>query len=627
MWKPPETSWTKKELFCLAALLAVLFIWTLAPLQGFDFWYYLAVGRFMAENHTIPWSESFLGTTSVLSFGRYADQTWMSSVFFYGFYLAGGTTGLILSRSVLLCSITAVTYLNCRLIGAAPWTAALWATLGLWTVRSRFLLRSYHFSDLGLAVLVFCLIRYHDRPKARLISLAATFCVWSNFHQGVIAGWVLVFIWAVCGGTTKLEGFKSLVVVFVASLVRPHGYMFPAFIYDHFGNHAAVQGVVEWAPLEASQVVEHLGPFLAVSLILVTLRLRRDRTNLPWYYLIISVAFLVLAVRSQRAVAELFPVAFPLLIPFFPKLTWKWWKAGLATATLASLLLFTNPLTPWRDLNVLYPRYPVRLQEIASKLPGQVFNSYEYGSFLSFHDIPPFIHGTTSLFKEQLVLDFQAILASAEQRDALIEKYDVQTFLVHFPKEEDSTESLLNYLYRKPDWKMVAWDDSGFVFTRGPAEEGLVAVKPWVTKVRWQDPVAARAELEALVQSVPSAMAYTLLSQLSNEQQDWPDVIKQARKAVELVPHASRAWQALAYASYQTGDLATALEATKEAVRWEPDNPEVQFNRAFILFQGHPDLSGFQGWLIKREIRHHLGETLRLSPENRAARQLLDELS
>ena len=122
-------------------------------------------------------------------------------------------------------------------------------------------------------------------------------------------------------------------------------------------------------------------------------------------------------------------------------------------------------------------------------------------------------------------------------------------------------------------------------------------------------------------------MSGQTIYQLSNEQQDWPDVIKQAKKAVELVPHASRAWQALAYASYQTGDLATALEATKEAVRWEPDNPEVQFNRAFILFQGHPDLSGIQGWLIKREIRHHLGETLRLSPENRAARQLLDELS
>ncbi|MCA9780820.1 MAG: hypothetical protein KC800_29070, partial [Candidatus Eremiobacteraeota bacterium] len=383
MWKPPETSWSGKEVFGFAALLTALFIWTLAPLQGFDFWYYLAVGRYMLEHHSIPWSESFLGTTSVLSFGRYADQTWLASVYFYGLYLAGGTIGLVVSRSLLLCSITAVTYVNCRLIGAAPWTAALWAGLGLWTVRSRFLLRSYHFSDLGLAVLVFCLIRFHDRPKVRLWTLGATFCIWSNFHQGVIAGWVLVFLWALFGGTSKLEGFKSLVVVFVASLLRPHGYMFPAFIYDHFGNHAAVQGVLEWAPLTASQVAEYLGPFLIASLILVTWRLSRDRKNLPWYYLIVSVAFLVLAVRSQRAVAELYPVAFPLLVPFFPKLNWNWWKAGVGTVLLTGLLLSTNPLTPWRKLDVLYPLYPVRLQAIAQELPGQVFNSYEYGSFLS----------------------------------------------------------------------------------------------------------------------------------------------------------------------------------------------------------------------------------------------------
>jgi hypothetical protein len=626
MWKPPETTWSKTEFIGLACLLAALFYWTLAPLQGYDFWYYLAVGRYVAEGNGLPWSESFLGTTSSLAFGRYGDQTWLSSLYFYFLYTLGGTWGLVVSRSLLLSAITGVTYLNCRLLGASPWSAGLWVTLGLWTVRSRFLLRSYHFSDLGLAVLVFCLIRFHSHPSRRLIALAITFCLWSNFHQGVIAGWVLVFIWALFGGTSKLEGFKSLVVVFLASLVRPHGHLFLSFIYDHFANTKAVQGVVEWGPLSAVAVWEQLGAFLVIAVLLGVQQFRTSEKSYPWYYLVVVLCFLFLAIRSQRAVAELLPVAFPLLIPFLKQPQWKPWKVLLGIAALTSLMLYTNPPKPWSRITSVYPHYPVQLRQVASGLPSQVFNSYEYGSYLLFEGIPPFIHGTTSLFKEQLVADFQSVLNSSTHREAVIEQFGVQTFLLHLPKEEDATVNLVNYLYQHPQWKMVAWDDSGLVFTKGDATQGLVAVKPWETKVRWRDTAAAKAELEKLLETVPSALAHILLSKIANDAKDWPEVVRQARAALGLVPYSSRAWQALAFASYKMGDMETALEATREAARWAPDNPEVQFNRALILYRGHPDRSGFSGWLIEREIRYHLNETLRLSPGNQAAQTLLSEL-
>lgn len=629
MWKPPETSFSKREFLGLAALLAALFIWTLAPLQDYDFWFYLTVARYTLEGNGIPWSESFLGTTSVLSFGRYADHAWLSSFFFYGFYLLGGTWGLVLCKSTLLCSITAISYINCRLMGAAPWFAGLWVALGLWTVRSRFLLRSYHFSDLGLAMIVYFLIRYQHRPGARLVALGTTFCLWSNLHQGVIAGWVLIFLWALLGGTSPKEGFKSLVVVILASLLRPHGHMFPAFIYDHFVNQAAVGGVLEWGPLSPWQLAENIGPFLVVAAVLVLVHFRTGQQRAmphPWFYLVISLVFLFMAIRSQRAVAELLPVAFPLLIPFFPQLRWSKLRFAGGLILIASLMLYTSPLRSWESMDRLYPRYPTRLQQIASTLPGQLYNSYEYGNYLTFQKFRPFIHGMTALFEEELVLDFQAVLNSSERREAILEKFEVQTVLVHFPEEGGATEGLLNYLYAHPDWKMVAWDDSGFVFTRGPAGEGLVAVKPWLSDMRWNDRGAARAELEHLVQQLPSAQAHVLLSQLASEDLDWPRVIEHTQAAVELVPQAAQAWQAQAFAAFQLGDLATALEASEQAVHWAPQKPEIQFNRAVALLKAYPDLSGLQGWFVKRQIRSHLERTLSLSPENQSARQLLQAL-
>lgn len=597
------------------------------PIQGFDLWFYLEFGRQVIEEFRIPWAESYLGTTETMAFNRHANHAWLSYAICYLFFKVAGMWGLVALRSLLITATAAVTYLNCRQFELDKSWSALLVILGVWSVKSRFLLRSVLFTDLFLAVLLFFLIRYERRGsdgRFPYLSLSLLMIVWTNTHQGVVVGCVCLFIWLLTRAIPWRTRFLALALVGLSCLVRPYGWWFPLFFTETFGNQAAISNVLEWAALSFSSVVTLLGPLILVGLLAVGLSARKE--GFPWGNLVLGLAFLFLALRSQRAVGELLPVLVPMIASFLvlinPK---KKWLAPFALA-LCGLLYYGWQGTAPDRLTRLNPAYPEGLIQALGPNHGQIFNSYELGNYLVFHQKKPFIHGITCLFQEQLVNDFQTVLSSSERREALIDQFDVQTFLLHFPKEDDATEGLVNYLYEHPNWKMVAWDDSGLLFTKGDANLGLVAVKPWQKEARWQNPVAAKAELEALVQTLPSARAHVLLSQLANDQKDWPEVVKQAKAALELEPNSALAWQALAFASFQLRDMTMALEATKQAARLAPDNPEVQFNRALVLYRAHPYRTGISGWLVEREIRHHLDETLRLSPGNKAVQALLNEL-
>ena len=144
----------KRDDLWIAVGLAILFLWSLMPLQGFDIWFYLEYGRQVVDGHTIPWSESFLGSTQSLAFGRHANHAWLSYSVCYLFYKFGGISALVFLRSLLIASTAAVTYANCRQFGLEKSWSAVLVVLGVWTIRGRFLLRSVLFTDLLMAILL-----------------------------------------------------------------------------------------------------------------------------------------------------------------------------------------------------------------------------------------------------------------------------------------------------------------------------------------------------------------------------------------------------------------------------------------------------------------------------------------
>lgn len=577
-----------------------LFLWTVAPLAGYDFWFYLTQGRQVLEEGKIPWSESYLGSTAAHGLGRYADHAWLGAVVCYLFYLALGPLGLVLLKSLLLTATSAMTYLNCRLAGLSGTWAAAWTALALWAIRGRFEMRTYLISDLALAVLIWLLFRYRDRPDPRwlLIRFALLFVLWSNLHQGCVAGLVVVALWAAGGGAGSWKrGAAALAVATIAVMIRPHGRAFFSMLFDTFGNTPAITGVVEWGAPGPYALMMAVGPFLALLLGLTGLGVWRCWRGLqsppPLAFLLILAAFTYLGCRSYRSMAELLPVAAPMAAAWFPKLSLSPFQRRLGWLLLLTLLWGSFRPFAARDLTRFGPEYPTALVERlrAEARPGQVLNSFEFGNLMVFEGVPPFIHGMTALYDEGLVLTFLDILGNADKREKAMARYDVDSALLHFPTSVDSHLNFLEYLDARPDWKLLAWDDSGLFYVRGEKSQGLHQVRPW-RETMWDDPAAARLELEALAERHPSARVFVALSRLALEQNQIEASESYVRKALAISPHQFQAWSLLGTIAARTGDLEGVLAATEGAVASGPGVPNARLNRAIAL----TELARRQSW-------------------------------
>ena len=619
-----------KERLGLSVLLCVLFLWTLSPLAGFDFWFYLAVGKDILEHRAVPWSESYLGTTSVYAFGRYADQAWLGNLLCYIVYLGFGVLGLALLKSGLLIATTAITYLNCRLVGLSGFWAGWWSALSLWSIRGRFEMRTYLLSDLALSVLVFLMIRLElgaDRKRSAA-AIFLLFAVWTNLHQGIIAGIAVGGLWFLCGRVD----FKSRLVVaaaaLTASMIRPHPLEFPAFLYDHFSNAKAITGVVEWAPPPIEVLVYQLGPFLLLTLGLVCAgiwtRRSQDVKQAPWAYLLIGAFFLTAAVRSIRSISELLPVVCPLAAAYFPALPEKPRVQGTFAAILVVLLLASFSLDQFRGISQVQG-YPARLVEILneSKTGGQLFNSFEFGNYLVYTGVPPFLHGMTSLYQEQLITDFQSTLNPTPRRPEVLKDFNVGSALLHFPTEVDATLSLVDFLYDSPDWKLLAWDDTGLLFVRGDARDGYQHVRPWRSPA-WTDSGAAEEELRQVIKRSPSSLAHLLLSQLLLNADDLSPAIQQANLSVEMDPSFYAGWAQLGKAYGRAKNVDGLLLASAGGLQAAPNSAPAHFNRGLALLASSQRKTGLSSVWSRWKASFHFRRALMVDPQFEPARRALE---
>ncbi len=621
-----------KERLGLGVFFCLLFFWTLSPLAGFDFWFYLAVGKDIVDHRAVPWSESYLGTTAVYAFGRYADQAWLGNLVCYLVYLGFGALGLTLFKSGLLVATTAITYLNCRLVGLSAFWAGCWSALSLWTIRGRFEMRTYLLSDLALSALIFLMIRLEqgaDRKRSAL-GIVLLFAVWTNLHQGIIAGMAVGGLWLIFGRVDVKTRLSIAGAALAATMIRPHPLEFPAFLYDHFANAQAITGVIEWGPPPMEVLIYQLGPFLLLAVGLTSMGILKRRTQHvpqpPWAYLFIGLFFLLLSLRSMRSISELLPVVCPLVAAYFPKLPKNGRVQGVFAAILLLLLGTSFSTDQLRGLNSTQG-YPARLLEILedSKTSGQLFNSFEFGNYLVYRGIPPFIHGMTAFYEEQLITDFQDTLNPTPRRSKVLEKFQVDSVLLHFPTEIDATLSLVDSLYDSPDWKFLAWDDTGLLFVRGDARDGYQNVQPW-RNPPWTDPSAAQTELRQVVETSPSALAHLLLSQLLLESGQLSPAIQHANLSVELSPTFYPAWAQLGKAYARAKNLDGLLLASAGGLQAAPDSAPAHFNRALAELSKSGQENGLPASWSRFKASIHLRRALWFDPRFAPARRALDSL-
>ncbi len=153
-------------------------------LDDADTWWHLASGRWIAQHHTVPHTDTLSYT--VLDH-PWINLQWLFDLLIFGLYRAGGPNLVVLAGVILFAATTALLLKNLRL-ALGPVAAS---GMALWVIaiaQGRFNIRPEMVSFLFLQIVLLVCASARDTPARRLWILPAVMLVWVNTHGLFVIG-------------------------------------------------------------------------------------------------------------------------------------------------------------------------------------------------------------------------------------------------------------------------------------------------------------------------------------------------------------------------------------------------------------------------------------------------------
>ena len=482
----PLPTWFRPAVLAVAAV-ALLAFFT-REISDYDFWWTLKSGHYVAETHRLPVPDPFAFTTP-LAHDVYAGESvvrrfnltfeWLAQLIFFGVYRAGGFSGIVLFRGLLLAACCALTGLVAwrrsegfyRAIAAAFAAASV---LVIYSANDRSYLFTFFFLAMTLAILEF---------RKWLWLLPAIALLWANCHGGFFLQWIAVG--AYCAEAAWLRyrgrpesGERTLWIVLaaclLASAVNPNGYRVFQ-VLEYFRTSFLQSKLLEWtAPV--------LWPLTAFSALLFAataalFRARKRVRPVDWLLFAAFAAAALMAQRNTFLIALWSPV---ILVSYIP---WKRTLSAVAHYAAAAAVCGVLGLAVARggafQFRVADWRFPSGAADflLAHHVTSPMFNTYEFGGYLMWRLWPQervFIDGRA--LSESVFNDYARILYNHSNKDGgptaeeLLDQYGIRTILMNgFEYSQGGTYNLmLSLSLDQTKWKLVYSDPQAVVFMRDP---------------------------------------------------------------------------------------------------------------------------------------------------------------
>lgn len=319
---PPSISQPWLHKVTLLALLLAIGLYAFSPLEDYDFWWHLKVGEVIYQTRDVV-------RTDIFSFSSpgadWIDHSWLSELAVYGAWRAGGVTGVLLLKVIIL--VTAFFFLHRALSrGVRPYAPASYSLVPLlvtvgaaaatkvgWEVRPQ------TFSYLFFTLFLFLL----EAGKARYL-LPFIMILWANSHGSFFFGLIILGAYLlealfkyyrpqIKGSNVSLPSpeLKTLSLTFLAtlaaSLINPNHLK----LYTHpwiIMHQIFPAGIAEWARPALTDIPTFWG-FLLLTLLALPLAVKKIRLS----HLLLFLIFLYPGLRYLRNVPYLTLAAAALL--------------------------------------------------------------------------------------------------------------------------------------------------------------------------------------------------------------------------------------------------------------------------------------------------------------------------
>lgn len=469
----PASAWGWPPFATLAALIGFLLplVHHLLLLDGDTYWH-IAAGRWMLDHRAIPHTDPFSAT---MPGAPWVAHEWLSEVLIALAFGAGAWSGLQLLCGAALGLTMGLTAHYLQRCVAQP-AAMVCATVAGATIVPSLLARPHVLALVPLSAWCVVLLTARDArrvPSWRWLPLMA---LWANLHGSFVLGLALA-------GMLALEAVLAAPAPRTPALRQWAWFLLGAAgatMCTPFGWHSLwhpfqlmqlelLANIAEWQPPNFS----HLQPLTLALMTLLYTALSRP-LHIPLSRIFILLSLLYMALKHSRhemiaGVVGALVLAAPLglalgrpgTVPGRPRARPAWGAALLAVALLAAGLRLAIPLQRGDD-----PATPMAaLDHVPPALRAQpVFNSYEFGGYLIYRQVRPFIDGRAdmygSAFMQAYLAPFRPDRAAFDQVSA---RYGVRWALI-----ASNSHPMLYLLDTLPHWRRLYADEVAVVYVRAP---------------------------------------------------------------------------------------------------------------------------------------------------------------
>ena len=438
-----------------------------------DTYSHIALGRWILEHHAVPFVDPLSQT---MRGEHWVAFEWLSQVAYASAMSLGGWVGVV----ALACAAAAAAFGLLTRFLLREWqpVPTLIAVLAAFVLASPHMLARPHVLALPLMVAwVASLIAAADERSAPPWHMLALMTLWANLHGSFTFGLAMIgavacdVIWNAAPAERLRVGKQWTlfgVLALAAACLNPYG---PAMILVTFKTAAlgeALSIITEWRP----QNFSHLGAFEMIMLASFGFALYRG-VKLPALRILMLFGVLHLGLSQSRH-ADLLGLLAPIFLarPLAGQLgfltagrTLADTRVGAWLPAMSGLLLIgvTGFAAARQDMTPAVNITPVNaLKSFDAVKSGPILNDYEFGGYLDFAGIAPFIDGRGELYGSAFTMRHHRTLNLQNIPDflALLDEYKFGATLL------TPGTPAVGLLDRLPNWSRVYSDGVAVVHLR-----------------------------------------------------------------------------------------------------------------------------------------------------------------
>ncbi len=548
---------------CILLFLAFSFLFHNDQSFNQDLGRHLKLGEIIWNTQAVPTTNLFSYTYPHFPF---TNHHWLFEVLVYLASITIGLQALLVVKFLLLLIIVLVILVIAYKTKSVLFLSVSYVFLHL--LRGRSELRPEILSFLFTVIHLYILERFVKNNSKLIYVLPIVSLIWANSHIYFPVGLFIQasfladlffrkYIQKVANLETKLITLSSILgASILATFVNPNfikGALYPFTVFNNYGVT-----ITENKTIFALQEIKFVNPdfifyYLAAFILAISIYVSFFRTKFSLKNLLLTLLGLALATQSVRGFPYLLLISLPYVLLNFNYVKTNVWVKTTNIIVVVLILFealfyltgtyYASTYRTWTpQLVFTEDAKPAMDFVIAQKLPEQIFNNFNIGSYIFYRGYPDYkvsVDGRPEAYPAlYFTEEYLPVLDDYAKFQELEKEKGIKTVIFSIMDQNKETINFFQAITKDPEWKIVFLDQFMIVLVKTDVQQQLHLQAIDLSKLSVNN------------YNYPNYDAYTNMSTFLFNAQHLPQAKVFTQKALELNPNSPAAHKSMAFILY-----------------------------------------------------------------------------